>query len=243
MTDAEALAERRRRRLWLFGASAAVAAILVGIGIAVSRTDEGTGTTTGPPQGAAEVQALYRGIPQRGTELGSPEAKVTLVEFADLQCPFCARYSRDVMPAIVERYVRPGRVRVGFRGLAFIGPDSEEALRLAAAAGIQGKLFQVVDLIYRNQGAENAGWVDDDYLRRIGRAVGLDVPRALEARSGLEATQQLDAAKAEAERAEVQGTPTVLIYKRGSAEPERLEADDLSVGAVSEALDRALGAG
>jgi protein-disulfide isomerase len=243
VTDADALAERRRRRLWLFGASAVVAAILVGIAIGVSRTDDGTGTTTGPPEGVGEVQALYRGIPQRGPLLGDPGAKVTLVEFADLQCPFCGEYSRDVMPEVVERYVRPGKVKVQFQGLAFIGPDSEEALRFAAAAGLQGRLFQVVDLVYRNQGAENDGWVDDDYLRGVGRAAGVDLAKAFPARSGLEATQQLDGAKAEAERAGVEGTPTVLVLRAGSAEPfRRLDAGDLSVGEVTEALDEALAA-
>lgn len=241
MSDAEALAERRRRRLWLFGASAALVAVLVAIAIAVSRTDEETGTTTGPPEGVAEVNALYRGIPQRGVQLGRPDAPVGVVEFADLQCPFCGEYSRDVMPTVVERYVRPGKVKVAFRGLAFIGEDSEEALRMAYAASLQNRLFQFVDLVYRNQGAENSGWVDDDYLRRIGRAVGLDVPTASAQRGGVTVSGAVDGAKSEAEQAGVSGTPTLLIFEKGSTEPVRLEADELSVGEVTEALDKALG--
>jgi protein-disulfide isomerase len=240
VTD-EALAERRRRRLWLFGASATLAAVLIAIAIAVSSSDEGTGTTTGPPEGVAEVNALYRGIPQRGNELGRPDAPVGIVEFADLQCPHCSRYSRDVMPTVVERYVRPGKVRVAFRNLAFIGPDSEKAGHMAAAAGLQGKLFQFVDLLYRNQGAENDGWVDDAYLRRIGAAVGLDVNRAMMDRNRPQTTAQLETAKAEAEQVGVKGTPTILIFEKGSAEPKRLDGNDLSVGDVTEALDEALG--
>ena len=240
MTDAEALAERRRRRLWLLGASAVLVAVLVGIGIGVSRTDEETGTTTGPPEGVAEVNALYRGIPQRGVQLGRPDAPVGMVEFADLQCPFCGEYSRDVMPTVVERYVRTGRVKVAFRGLAFLGEDSDEALRVAYAASLQNRLFQLVDLIYRNQGVENSGWVDDDYLRRVGRAVGLDVPKAFGDRGGPAVTGAMEGAKDEAEQAGVKGTPTILIFTKGSAEPVRLEADEVSVGDVTEALDKAL---
>ncbi len=240
MTEAEALAERRRRRLWLIGATAVLAAVLAAIAIAVSRTDEETGTTTGPPEGVAEVTALYRGIPQRGVQLGRSDAEVGLIEFADLQCPHCGTYSRDVMPTVVERYVRPGKVKVAFRGLAFIGEDSEEALRLAYAASLQNKLFQLVDLIYRNQGAENSGWVDDDYLRRIGTAVGLDAPAAFGERNGVTVTGALDGAKDEAEQAGVKGTPTLLIFKKGSSEPVRMEADEVSVGNVTKALDEAL---
>jgi protein-disulfide isomerase len=237
----EALAERRRRRLWLFGASAVVAAILVAVAIAVSSSDEGTGNTTGPPEGAAEVNALYRGIPQQVNQLGRPDAPVGMVEFADLQCPYCAEYSRDVMPTVVERYVRPGRVKVAFANLAFIGEDSEEAARMAAGAALQGKLFEFVDLVYRNQGSENSGWVDDDYLRRIATAVGVDAERAFGARGTPRVTGALDGAKAEAEQAGVKGTPTVLILKPGAAEPVKLEADDLTVERVTEELDKALG--
>lgn len=240
MNDAEALAERRRRRLWLLGASAAFVAVLVAITIAFTSADEETGTTTGPPQGQAETAALLRGIPQAGNQLGARSARVTLVEFADLQCPFCGEFSRDVMPEVVSRYVRPGRVKVRFVNLAFLGEDSVEAARMAAAAGRQGRLFQFVDLVYRNQGSENSGWVTDDYLARIGRAAGLDVARATREAEAAPVTAALEAAKDEAERAGVKGTPTVLIFRTGSPEPRRLEADEVSTRDVTEALDEAL---
>ena len=242
MSDAAELAERRRRRLWLIGASGAFVAVLVAIGIALGRADDESGTVTGPPDGAAEALALYRGIPQRGSELGSPSARVEMIEFADLQCPFCACFSRDVMPTVVSRYVRPGKVRYALRTLAFIGEDSREAAEMALAAGRQGKLHQFVDLVYRNQGAENEGWVDEAYLRRIARAAGLDVERAfadLRAARG-ELRRELDAASGEAEQLGIAGTPTVLLYRRGSAEPVRLEPDELTVGDVTGALDEAL---
>ena len=50
-----------------------------------------------------------------------------MVEFADLQCPFCAEYTKNVVPTIVNRYVRPGKLRIEFRPLTFIGPDSAKA--------------------------------------------------------------------------------------------------------------------
>ena len=52
-----------------------------------------------------------------------------MIEFADLQCPFCRDYTLNALPAIVEEYVRPGKVKLVFAGMSFIGPDSETALR------------------------------------------------------------------------------------------------------------------
>jgi protein-disulfide isomerase len=244
VTDAEALAERRRRRLWLLGASALLVTALIAIAIALSRAggDE-AGTTTGPPEGVAESLALFRGIPQQGDTLGKPSASVTLIEFADLQCPFCGEYSRDVMPEVVSRYVRPGKVAVHFVNLEFLGEDSTEAARMAAAAGRQGKLFEFVDLVYRNQGAENTGWVDEEYLRRIARAAGLDTDRAFRDAESPAAAGEIAGSKGEAQRAGVKGTPTVLIFRAGSPEPRRLEADEVSREEVTEALDEALAGG
>ena len=56
--------------------------------------------------------------------LGNPDATVRMLQFEDLQCPICKKYTDDAFPAIVDEYVRPGRVKIDFRGLAFLGPDS-----------------------------------------------------------------------------------------------------------------------
>ena len=67
--------------------------------------------------------------------LGSPDATVTMIQFEDLQCPVCKRYQEEGLPGIVEEYVRPGKLKLRFAGLAFIGPDSEKALLHVIAAG------------------------------------------------------------------------------------------------------------
>jgi len=158
---------------------------------------------------AAETEALLRGIPQDGIALGSPDAPVTLVEYADLQCPYCAIWARDAFPAIVDEYVRPGHVRVVFRGLAFIGPESDTALRTALAAGAQGRLWNVVHLLYGNQGAENAGWVTDDLLHELGGSIGgLDAARMLAERESAPVEHELAAAQRAAEAAGIHGTPS-----------------------------------
>ena len=158
-----------------------IAAVVAGAMIATSVLGSGGDTPTTPATvSGSDTVALLAGIPQQGPALGRKDAPVTLAEFADLQCPFCGEWSRSAFPEIVRDYVRPGKVRMDFRGLKFIGPDSEEALRFAYAAGLQGKLWHAVDLLYANQGEENSGWVTDEFLASVAAAIpGFDLQQAL----------------------------------------------------------------
>src|SRR5207249_2191796 len=125
-----------------------------------------TGTRAANPAnaqlaGVADNFTLLSGIPQHGNALGSPKAGVTLIEYADLQCPYCGEFARNALPSLIQDYVRTGKVRLVFRGLAFVGPESDAALRASFAAGRQDRLWSFVHLLYTNQGAENSGWVTD----------------------------------------------------------------------------------
>ena len=152
---------------------------------------------------------MLDGIPQSGTALGSPKAPVTLVEYADLQCPYCAEWTHRAFPAIVDRYVRQGKVRIVFRGLAFLGPDSDRALRTAVAAGRENRLWHVVEGLYHRQGHENSGWVTEPMLAEIAG------PRAVAARNAPWVVAELADASRAARTAGIAGTPAFQIGKTG----------------------------
>ena len=91
------------------------------------------------------------------------------------------------------------------------------AARVTQAAAQQDKLWNFVDLAYRNQGKENSGWATDALLRRLAGAVpGLDADRAFAARNGAAVTGALKAADTLATTSGVQSTPTFLVG-RGSS--------------------------
>jgi protein-disulfide isomerase len=170
--------------------------------------------------GAAATNALFRGIPQSGNVLGNANAPATLVEFGEPQCPICGHWARETLPTVVRDYVRTGKLKIVFRGLAFIQPtdDSERALGALTAAGQQSRQFQLLDLLYRNQGAEGTGWITDDLLSSLGGAVaGLDVARMMGNRSSDPAKAEMQASAREA--AHVMGsqlrTPTFLAGPSG----------------------------
>ena len=114
--------------------------------------------------GAAEVQALFNGIPQAANTLGPASAPVTMVEYIDLQCPYCREFESTVLPKLVRTYVRPGKVRIEQKLLAFIGPDSVRGRSAALAAGMQNKQFNFSEILYLNQGTENTGWLDENMV-------------------------------------------------------------------------------
>ena len=216
----------------------AVAAAMITTSILGSRGD-----SPAPPSTVAgsETNMLLEGIPQRGPAMGKPGAPVTLVEFADLQCPFCREWSQQAFPSVVREYVRPGKVRLVFRGLHFIGPDSEKALRFALAAGQQQKLWNAVDLLYENQGAENSGWVTDDLLREIGGAIpGLDVDQAFADMPTAPVTAQMSAAEELAVGLSVQETPSFAAGKTGDG-LSLVDVSSLTVDGIKPALDSLLG--
>ncbi len=190
--------------------------------------------------GAAETAALFRGIPQSGNVLGKPGAPVTLIEFADLQCPYCAVYATDVLPTVVREYVRTGKVKLEFRGMAFVGADSRTALEAVVAASLQNRMWQVLDLLYRNQGGENSGWVSEDLLRSVGSSVpGLQGQKMLDDRTTAAVANRIAEDESMAAAAGVNSTPTFLV-RRSATSLEPLQVSALEPSAFRSALDALL---
>jgi protein-disulfide isomerase len=229
--------DARRRNLLVAAAGAvAVVVVLVVVSVVVAGGgDSGTTTATGE-----SPSTLFAGIPQKDTELGKQSAPVTLIQFEDLQCPICRAYQEDGFSAIVDDYVRPGKVKLRFAGLAFLGQDSEKALRYALAAGNQGKLWPYVAALYANQGDENSGWVTDDLLRRLAEENGLDWARLQKDAASKDVARQAEATAAQAAQLGVPGTPTFFVQV-GNGQPYVVQPSSFSIDDFRPILDDALG--
>jgi protein-disulfide isomerase len=233
-------AAARKQRLGLFAGLALLAAVVVVVAILISQSGTG-GEPGGGGAKASQGGALFAGIPQSGSSLGDRKAPATLIEFADLQCPFCAEYTRQALPAVVRRYVRPGRMRLELRLLTFIGPDSETAARVAGAAALQNHMWDFTELFYRNQRQENSGYVTDDFLRQIARGTpGLDVQKAFAQRDGAAASRVVRQGAEDVNRLGVDSTPTFFVV-RGGGKPQPLQLSALDAASFTAALDDALG--
>lgn len=235
---------RRRTRTYQLGALIVTTAAVATVMIAILNSGSTSQLAPGKPvPGAAQTLALFAGIPQQGGALGDPHAPVTLVEFGDLQCPACALFAQETLPAIVTRYVRSGRVRLVFRAVDFIGGDSARAARAAYALGEQDRLWQFIELMYRNQALENSSYVTDTYLRALAGAIpGVDVTRALAARDSPGVQSQLRQAAGAARSFGLTSTPSFLLSRSGER-PRRFSPAGLDESSFSAPLDRLLGEG
>jgi protein-disulfide isomerase len=240
----------RNRRLLLLGGAILAAVVVVVVAIVVSQggsDDSGGGAAPSASGGqaqqsqSADVEELFGDIPQDGVTLGEPDAPATLIEFADLQCPFCAQYTTGALPTVIQDYVRSGRLKMQLRLLRFIGPDSERGAEVAAAATLQNKGWDYSDLFYRNQGQENSGYATDAFLERLARETpGLDVNQLESDLDTPPAQRLIRQAERQANELGVSGTPTFFIQKRNGA-PEQLQLTSLDADSVTAAIDSALG--
>jgi protein-disulfide isomerase len=111
--------------------------------------------------------------------LGNPKAKVTVVEYASVMCPHCARFNADTYPAFKAKYVDTGRINYVFKEvLTQPAPVAAAGFLLARCAG-KDKYFDVVDAVFRSQQEIYTSGAPRDVLLRIGRSAGMSDEKAL----------------------------------------------------------------
>jgi protein-disulfide isomerase len=219
MGGAVMLQRCRSRGLSIAAVALTGAAVLNACGAA--HTVDRRGATSGNRQRARQVEAVrtrFAGIPQGGTVLGQPSAPLTLIEFGDLQCPFCRRFALQTLPTLLTRYVRRGQLRLDFRAVALVGPDSARAARAAIAAAAENRLWQFLDLFYANQGRENTGYVTNRFVYAIATQVpGLNAENVMRTRQADAVNTQLSENLALARQVGIPGTPTFLLGPTGGS--------------------------
>lgn len=89
---------------------------------------------------------------QGSYSLGSDDAKVTLVEFSDFECPFCARHFSQTYPQLKSEYIDTGKLKYVFKHFPLsFHPNAQKASEAAECAGDQGKFWEMHDLIFQSQ--------------------------------------------------------------------------------------------
>jgi predicted DsbA family dithiol-disulfide isomerase len=164
-----------------------------------------------------EIEELYRlrFDPSKQVQLdvgespvrGSPMAPVTIVEFSDFECPFCAA-AHPVLERVVSE--SDGKVRLVFKQFPLEShPNARAAARATVAAGKQGKFWEMHDRLFDNQDA-----LDPASLSRHARELGLDMERFRKDMGSEETEARIEADRALGRRAGIRGTPSIFINGR-----------------------------
>lgn len=156
----------------------------------VSTTPSATAPSAAGPSQAVAPKADVK-VNDNDPFMGPKDAKVTVVEFADFQCPFCGAFSglnpdvvksmqsRDAtwQPAetnIIKDYVKTGKVKFVWKDYPFLGQESVWSGAAARCAQDQGKFWEFHDYLYSHQSGENQGSFSKDNLKKFAQAVGLN---------------------------------------------------------------------
>lgn len=143
--------------------------------------------------------------------IGDPDAPVLMIEWADFQCPFCGAFARDTKPELVERYVEDGILRIEWRDLPMLGPESQTAALAGRAAAEQDAFWAFHDAVYADERAVNSGELERDRLLALAGDLGLDVDRFDAAMDDPTAAEAVRADREWAQSLGITGTPAFLI--------------------------------
>ncbi len=160
-----------------------------------------------PAQRPPSLSVPKQPIPLEGAATkGTWSARVAVLEYSDFQCPYCVRFARDTLPALVSSYVDSGKVLFAFkhRPLEAIHPLAVTAASATVCAGKQGLFWEMHDALFR------APKLTSEMIRAQAEAIGArakDLDDCLKS----QVDDQVRAEGVEAETLGFRGTPTFVI--------------------------------
>ncbi len=222
-----------------------VAAVVAVVALQLLPGSGHSGPAAPGTRSAAGIFVPAVGIPTdlaSGRSLGRADAPVHLTVWSDFQCPACKAFAEGTEWRLVAEFVRVGTLRIDYRDLTIIGPESTDAAAAARCADQQDMFWPYHDVLFANQPAENSGALTPQRFKDMADAVGLDRPAfdACLPSSDLRAAVQAEVAEGHT-RANATPTldfgteviPGVPAYEQLKATIERLAAAATAAGSGS----------
>lgn len=190
---------------WLIGMSILAAGWLISKELAKNSYDD-QGYAVEENLGPINID-VPAGIPV----LGDNNAPVTIVEFADFQCPFCGEWQKTIFQELKSKYIETGKARFVFMDYAFLGDESTRAAQAARCANDQNRFWEYHDLLYTKQSGENEGAFIDDNLKQFAKELKLNEDEFNSCFDSNKYASQLNSDIVEADEYGVISTPTIYI--------------------------------
>jgi protein-disulfide isomerase len=139
--------------------------------------------------------------------LGDEDAPVTIIEFSDYECPFCARFYLNTLPQLKREYIDTGKVKLVYRDFPLsFHQNAQKAAEAAECAGEQDKYYEMHDKIFENQQA-----ITTTNLKEYAKEIGLDTNEFNECLDSGEMANEVQKDFQDGQNAGVRGTPTFFI--------------------------------
>ncbi len=130
----------------------------------------------------AQVQRLISQLTNStipgATALGVNNAPITIVEFGDYQCPYCAKFNNETKNELINKYVDTGKAKFMFKDLVLNDLPKDKLSTLAAEASYcaaeQNRYWDFHDEVYENSKGENTGWVSKEALIEFAKNVNVN---------------------------------------------------------------------
>ncbi|MFJ8697545.1 DsbA family protein [Streptomyces roseolilacinus] len=179
-----------------------------------------------------ELEKLARRDAGDALAAGRADAPVVLIEYADFTCGYCGKFARDTEPALMEKYVEKGVLRIEWRNFPIFGEESEGAARAAWAAGRQGRFWEFHRAAYA-EGAKEKGF-GADRLAALAREAGVpDLTRFTRDLDSAEARRAVKRDQEEAYGLGAASTPSFLVNGRPIAGAQPLETFTAAIDAAA----------
>lgn len=160
---------------------------------------------------APQIMALAKRAPNDPMAMGKPDAPITIIEWADYRCPFCAKWSLEAIPQL-KPYIDSGSVRIEFRDFVIFGEESQAAANAARAAGNQGKYFEYANAIWMLHTGQGHPEIPDSTYRELAQKVGVkDLDKFDADRRSSDTTKASMADSAQAQQLGLNSTPFFLV--------------------------------
>jgi protein-disulfide isomerase len=204
---------------WLPVTIVGVGAVAIVFGVILANTFVG---------GDSDIDIPGRTVAAQGRTLGPENARVTVEEYSDFQCLFCARAAAQYVPRIEEDYIADGRVKLVYRPVAILNrpgspPESTWAAEAAECANEQGRFWDYHDKLFENQRGENRGAFAIENLKRFAEELGLDTQAFNQCLDSHKYEALIRAETEEALDGGINSTPTFVVGEQTIPGPRSYE--------------------
>jgi protein-disulfide isomerase len=224
---------------WILGIVAVLGVGIVGYSVGSKAM---ANTVSAPIQLAGMDDPTKLGELAHGVVRGDPNAPVTIVEFADFQCPACQQFYQQVEPMIQTEFIATGKAKYLYYDFPLVNVHNHAflAARAGHCAEDQNKFWEYHDVLYRNQGR----WVPEGNPAKTLEGYAKDLGMDADAFKGcLESDKHADVVTANMEMAsqlQLEGTPSVLV---GSSKGGMRRRVTPSIEGIREAVELATNGG